>query len=81
MQKIVFLDRETLEPQITLKRLRVADAVVSIRFYRLEDGRSEYEICELRGTLHVLRQPSPWSLTATMPERLRDLLEGLLPGK
>jgi len=81
--RILFIDPHLPAwlPQITLKRLRVADAVVSIRFYRLEDGRSEYEICELRGTLHVLRQPSPWSLTATMPERLRDLLEGLLPGK
>ena len=64
---------------ITLNRLRVGQAVVSIRFYRTPNGRSDYEICEQRGALHIVRQPSPWSLTATVPERLRDLLESFLP--
>jgi glycogen debranching enzyme len=68
-------------PEITLTGLRVADAAVTIRFYRTADGRSDYEICEQRGRLHVIRQPPPWSLTATVPERLKDLLESLLPGK
>ena len=68
-------------PEITLRRLRVADAIITIRFYRTASGRSDYEICEQQGTLHVIRQPSPWSLTATVPERLRDILEGFLPGK
>jgi hypothetical protein len=52
----------------------------SIRFRRGEK-RSDYEILEKRGRLHVLRQPSPWSLTANFGERLRDALESLLPGK
>jgi glycogen debranching enzyme len=68
-------------PEITLTGLRVADAVVTIRFYRTLDGKSDYEVCEQRGRLHVIRQPAPWSLTATVPERLKDLLESLLPGK
>ena len=34
-----------------------------------------------RGPLHVLRQPSPWSLTAGYAERLKDALTSLLPGK
>lgn len=34
-----------------------------------------------RGNLHVLRQPSPWSLTASFGERLKDVLTSLLPGK
>lgn len=29
----------------------------------------------------TLRQPSPWSVTATLPERLKDLLESMLPGR
>ncbi|MBS0421393.1 MAG: amylo-alpha-1,6-glucosidase [Proteobacteria bacterium] len=80
---MLFIDPQLPEwlPQFTLHRLRVADAIISIRFFRTASGRSDYEICEQRGTLHVIRQPSPWSLTATVPERLRDLLEGFLPGK
>lgn len=31
--------------------------------------------------LHILRQPSPWSLTAGYAERLKDILTSLLPGK
>jgi hypothetical protein len=29
-------------------------------------------VLEQRGTLHVIRQPSPWSLTASYGERLKD---------
>jgi len=47
----------------------------------LEAGRSDWRLLEQKGTLHVLRQPSPWSLTATFAERLRDALSSLLPGK
>ena len=68
-------------PEITLTRLRVGQATVSIRFYRDGDGASDYEVLEKEGTLHTLRQPSPWSLTATWAERLKDALVSLLPGK
>ncbi|HYY14148.1 MAG TPA: glycogen debranching N-terminal domain-containing protein [Chthoniobacterales bacterium] len=68
-------------PQITLQNLRVGDAVVTIRFSRKENGASEYAVLDKRGSLHVLRQPSPWSLTATFAERLKDALTSLLPGK
>ncbi|MGH7958095.1 MAG: amylo-alpha-1,6-glucosidase, partial [Opitutaceae bacterium] len=68
-------------PEITLRGLRVGSAVVTIRFYRKPNGTSDYEILEKRSPLHVLRQPSPWSLTATFAERLVDALKSLLPGK
>jgi hypothetical protein len=68
-------------PDITLDGLRVGDAVTTIRFYRKRDGTSDYKIREQRGRLHVLRQPSPWSFTATYAERLIDALKSLLPGK
>jgi glycogen debranching enzyme len=68
-------------PELTLERLRVGDAVVTLRFFRRDDGRSDYRVLEQRGRLHVLRQPSPWSLTATPGERLIDLLTSLLPGR
>ena len=68
-------------PEITLRGLRVGAATTTIRFYRKSGGASDYEILEKEGPLHVLRQPSPWSLTATFAERLVDGLKSLLPGK
>jgi glycogen debranching enzyme len=68
-------------PEITLENLRVGEAVVTIRFYRRGDGKGDYEVIDKRGPLHVLRQPSPWSLTAGFGERLKDALTSLLPGK
>ncbi|HEX5731876.1 MAG TPA: glycogen debranching N-terminal domain-containing protein [Blastocatellia bacterium] len=68
-------------PEITLAGLRVGHARVTIRFYHTPDGRSTYEVLDKRGTLHVIRQPSPWSLTASFAERLKDALTSLVPGK
>jgi glycogen debranching enzyme len=66
-------------PELTLRHLRVGDATVTIRFYRTKEGTSDYQILEKQGRLHVIRQPSPWSLTATSAERLKDVLTSLLP--
>jgi glycogen debranching enzyme len=68
-------------PELTLRNLRVGDATTTIRFYRTDDGASDYQVLETHGTVHVVRQPSPWSVTASFGERLRDLLVSLLPGK
>jgi hypothetical protein len=68
-------------PRITLSNLHVGKAVVDIHFYRREDGTSSYDVLDKRGPLHVVRQPSPWSLTATPAERLVDALASALPGR
>jgi len=68
-------------PEITLRGLHVGDATVTLRCYRKQDGASDYEVLDKRGALHVLRQPSPWSLTASFAERLKDALTSLLPGR
>ncbi len=68
-------------PEITLSNLHVGQAVVSIRFYREQDGSSSYEILDQRGPLHIVRQPSPWSMTTGPLERVVDALASLLPGK
>jgi hypothetical protein len=75
--KLLLVDPQLPEwlPGITLENLRVGKAAVDIRFHRDENGRSSFEILDKRGTLRILRQPSPWSLTAGFGERLRDLLE------
>ena len=68
-------------PEITVSNLHVGDAVVAIRFYREHDGKSDYEVLEKRGHIHIVRQPSPWSLTAGPVERIVDVLESALPRK
>lgn len=60
-------------PEITIRDLRVGRAKVSIRFH----GTS-WDVLEKEGTLHVVQQPLPWSLTATWPERVVDLLRSLV---
>jgi glycogen debranching enzyme len=65
-------------PEITISGMRVADARVSLRFFRKADGRSDYEVLEKEGALHIVRQPSPWSLTASFGERAKDILAGLV---
>ena len=66
-------------PEITVHKLRIGPAQISIRFFRTASGTSDYELLDKRGTLHVIRQPSPWSLTADWGERVRDAIESLLP--
>jgi hypothetical protein len=68
-------------PEITLENLEVGNATVSIRFARKKNGESTYRVLEKKGRLHVVRQPSPWSLTAGPIERVVDLLQSLLPGR
>jgi glycogen debranching enzyme len=68
-------------PEITLRDLRVGEATVTIRFRRRRDGSSTYTVLRKRGKLHVVRQATPWSLTTSFAERLRDSLVSLLPGK
>jgi glycogen debranching enzyme len=60
-------------PELTVSNLRVGGAKVSIHFKRGKDGRSSYRVLEKEGRLRVVRQPNPWSLTAGVGERVRDL--------
>jgi hypothetical protein len=65
--------------EISLHNIRIGAASVSIRFFRKATGNTDYEILDQRGKLHIVRQPSPWSLTAGWGERVRDAIESLLP--
>lgn len=64
-------------PQFELHHLRVGRARVSLRFERLKDGTTDYSVLSQTGTLYIIRQPSPWSLTASIGERVRDGLSSL----
>lgn len=78
--RLLLLDPQLPEwlPEITLRNLRVGKATTSLRFYR-RGKKTHFDVLDKRGTLHVLRQPSPWSLTAGVGERLKDVMESLIP--
>lgn len=63
-------------PELEVRDLRVGQASVTLRF-----TGSDYRVLDATGGLHVVRQPSPWSLTAGTGERLKDVLMSLLPGR
>jgi hypothetical protein len=68
-------------PELTLRDVRVGESRASLRFFRTNDGTSDYRVLEVVGPLHIVRQPSPWSMTASFGERLRDLVSSALPGR
>ncbi len=80
-RKILLVDPHLPEwlPEIRLTNLKVGQATATIDFFRQPDGTSDYRIHDLKGTLHVIRQPSPWSLTATTTERISDAFSSFLP--
>jgi glycogen debranching enzyme len=65
-------------PEISVHNLHVGQAVVSIRFYR-KNARTHFDVLDKQGRLYVQRQPSPWSLTAGLEERIKDVMESLIP--
>jgi len=68
-------------PEITVSNLHVGKATVAIRFFREPDGANNYEVLGKCGPLHIIRQPSPWSLTSGPVERMVDALSSVLPAK
>lgn len=78
--KLLLLDPHLPDwlPEITLRNLHVGKSTVGIRFYR-KGKNTHFDVLEKQGTLHVLRQPSPWSLTAGVGERIKDVMESLIP--
>ena len=73
---MLFVDRQLAEwlPDLPVSDLRVGKARVTLHFFRTRDGSSDYRVQQLEGRLRVIRQPSPWSLTADRGERLMDVL-------
>jgi glycogen debranching enzyme len=61
-------------PEVELRSLRIGDAIVTIRFRRSENGKSEFDVLEKQGKLRVIRQPWIESTSATLMERLKALV-------
>ena len=78
---LLFLDPHLPEwlPEVIVQQLQVGKATVSIRFSRNAKGDTGFEILELNGPLHVMRQPSPRSLTTGWAERIEEAIESLAP--
>jgi glycogen debranching enzyme len=81
--KVLFLDPWLPDwlPEVTIEDMRVGNAHVTLHFKRDKNGETSYRVVEIEGGLHVLRQPSPWSLTSGWGERVKDAISSLLPGK
>lgn len=62
-------------PEVIVRDLRVGAAKATLRFWRDEDGASKWDVLHTQGTLHVIRQASPESLTADVFERAGGLIE------
>ena len=65
-------------PELIVENLEVGKSRTTVRFFRTKSGSTDYEVQSVEGPLHVLRQPSPWSLTAGFAERVRDALTSLV---
>jgi glycogen debranching enzyme len=65
-------------PEVQLRGLRVGRARVDLDFEREASGRTRFTVREREGSLHIVHQPSPWSLTAGLGERIRDLMTSVV---
>ncbi len=65
-------------PELSVEDLCVGDARVTLHFRRGQEGKTEYTVERQEGDLHLLRQPSPWSVTADWGERVKDAVSSLL---
>ena len=66
-------------PELRLEGLRVADAVADLEFRRKPDGTCDVTAIRVDGTLHLVKQPSPWSVFVRPSERIKDLIASLAP--
>jgi glycogen debranching enzyme len=64
-------------PEIILKDLRLAGARATIRCWRDPTGTCHAEIVEKTGTLRLVRQPPPESLSAGLADRFSALIDTL----
>ena len=65
-------------PEIVVRGLKVGDASITLRCWRTSNGRSDFEVVHKHGTLRVVRQPPPQSLTAGVGDRLHAMIETLM---
>jgi hypothetical protein len=65
-------------PELILRDVRVGAAKATLRFWRDEAGSSKWEVLHEQGTLHVVRQPAPESVSAAWGDRAGAILESVV---
>ena len=71
-------------PSVTVRKLRVGNAEVSIRFERNRDGSTSFDVIDRHGTLIVTEVPPPQDVNPsreTLAERLKLWLLEVAPGR
>jgi glycogen debranching enzyme len=78
---LLFLDPHLPDwlPELVIRHLQIGQDFLDIRFYRKPDGSSDFEVLDRRGFVKIIRQPSPWSLTADFTERFVDFVKSIPP--
>ena len=64
-------------PEITVEKLQVGKASVTLRFFRTSDGTTNYDIVDVSGPLRVLHHPNPWSVLSGWAENIRDAVAAI----
>jgi glycogen debranching enzyme len=65
-------------PEVILDGIRVGGAIATLRCWRDRRGRSHGELLRKRGTLHLVKQPPPESLSAGIGDRASALLDSII---
>jgi glycogen debranching enzyme len=65
-------------PEVVVHGMRLGGAKASLRFWRDGSGDSHGEVLEKRGTLRLVRQPPPESLSAGLGDRFGALVDNVL---
>ncbi|MGH8635815.1 MAG: glycogen debranching N-terminal domain-containing protein [Burkholderiales bacterium] len=64
-------------PELIVRNLRVGGAKATLRFWREAGGASKWEVLHQQGTLHIVRQPAPESLSAKWTDRIIGAVESM----
>ena len=65
-------------PEVVVRGLRVGHATLTLRCWRGAGGRTEYEVLHKQGTVRIVRQPPPESLTVGAGDRLHAMIETMM---
>jgi glycogen debranching enzyme len=71
-------------PAVTVRNIRIGDAVVSVRFERTRDGSTAFDVVERRGALLVVEMPPPQDVSTdaqSWDESIRAWLLERMPGR
>jgi glycogen debranching enzyme len=66
-------------PDIVVRNLRVGQAQATLRFWRDDQGRSQWDVLHKSGTLRIVRQPPLESVTAGIMDRVKAAFESVMP--